>query len=143
MSVFASTPGGVDDETRWQSYISRIRARDPQALALLYDETSPVVFGLALRMLADPARAEETMLSMYQHVWDSPDACVGQKVLEALILQTRGRALERIRKDGKSVLLDTEAPPAPSGIEQTVDVFHGLTPDERQSMELAFFRGLS
>src|SRR5258708_6523195 len=100
MSVFASSQSGVGDENRWQGYLLRIRARDSQALAQLYDETSQVIFGLAVRMLEDPVAAEEVMLALYQRVWESPDSCSGEKVLESLILQTRGQALERIRQSG-------------------------------------------
>jgi RNA polymerase sigma-70 factor (ECF subfamily) len=42
---------------------------DQGALATLYDRTSRLVFGLALRVLRDRATAEEVVLDVYKQAW--------------------------------------------------------------------------
>jgi RNA polymerase sigma-70 factor (ECF subfamily) len=44
-------------------------AGDRRSFARLYDETSPSVFGILLRMLADRERAEEVAQEVYLQAW--------------------------------------------------------------------------
>ena len=43
--------------------MARVRARDPDAFKTLYDEFSRLVYGVALRVLADSAAAEDVTQS--------------------------------------------------------------------------------
>lgn len=47
----------------------RIAAGDETALALLYDRTSPLLFGLLLKMLRNKGAAETTLEAVYTEVW--------------------------------------------------------------------------
>ena len=49
----------IDDDQQLRGLIARIRARDDQALASLYDLTLGRVYGLILRVVRQPADAEE------------------------------------------------------------------------------------
>ncbi len=49
--------------------IKRIAAGDSAALLALYDRTNRIVYSVALRILGDPAAAEEVVLDVYTDVW--------------------------------------------------------------------------
>src|SRR3974390_2843400 len=89
--AFATTPAGVamisstvtvrgrtvmhnqsaNREQRHRSCLHRIRLKDSEALAQLYDDTANLLYSLAVRILSDTADAEEVVLDVYQHVWNS------------------------------------------------------------------------
>ncbi len=53
----------------WDHYAERIRSREEQALGELYDQTSKLVYSLALRILGNSADAEEIVCDVYAQVW--------------------------------------------------------------------------
>jgi RNA polymerase sigma-70 factor (ECF subfamily) len=153
------------NEERWRGYLERIRAKDSHSLAQLYDETSSILYGLALRMLTDPAEAEKVILKVYEQVWttDAFDTVHGG-VLAYLTALTRGCAVDRMRT-GALASAPREGSGAP-GIScagnisesesafQTVNTFERerklvqralqmLPSEQRVAVELAFFGGLT
>ena len=56
-------------EAAWKDYVRRCAASDAGALAKLYDESSSVVFAIALRMVGNEADAEEVMLDTFTQLW--------------------------------------------------------------------------
>src|ERR1035438_2673976 len=70
----AFEPAGAprtDLERTWRAYVQRIAAADQAALAALYDATNRLIYGMALRILGNPADAEEVTLDIYTQVWRS------------------------------------------------------------------------
>jgi len=49
--------------------MSRVALRDRQAFSRLYDQSSPKLFSIALRILRDKAEAEEALQEVYIKVW--------------------------------------------------------------------------
>jgi len=64
----SATPS--DDDQQLRGLIARICARDDQALASLYDLTLGRVYGLILRVVRQPADAEEVVCDLYMQVWE-------------------------------------------------------------------------
>src|SRR5689334_7065541 len=60
------------NEERWRVHLDGIRRGNSEASARLYDETCNILYGIALRVLNDPADADEVVLDVYQQVWKSP-----------------------------------------------------------------------
>ena len=52
--------------------MERVRSRDADAFELLYDRYHRVVYGVALRVLADAAAAEDVTQSVFLKLWSSP-----------------------------------------------------------------------
>jgi RNA polymerase sigma-70 factor (ECF subfamily) len=143
------------NEDRWRGYVDAMRAGATEPLAQLYDETSAVVFGLALRILDHRADAEEIVLDVYQQLWscrqsfDTEDTSVWGWLVD----RTRSRAIDRLRSTsgpGRGVTMRTSSPAAP--VQEAVfqderrlvlNALESLTPEQRQIIELSFFRGLS
>jgi RNA polymerase sigma factor (sigma-70 family) len=51
----------------------RLMARDPPALAEVYDQFSPAVFGVALRVTSDRSAAEDVTQSVFVELWRQPE----------------------------------------------------------------------
>jgi RNA polymerase sigma-70 factor, ECF subfamily len=56
---------GCDPATLLQA----VAAGDQAAMARLYDTTSALVYGLALRILSDASEAQDVTLEVYLQVW--------------------------------------------------------------------------
>lgn len=162
MGPAALPPSKVaQNEDRWRVHLDGIRLGNSESLARLYDETSAILYGLALRVLNDPADAEEVILDVYQQVWKSThtfDASRGS-VWGWLTVLTHSRAIDKLRRRGtrrtREVPLESgwEAPSgSPTPDSQSIfaqerglvrQALGTLAPEQREAIELAFFRGLT
>ncbi|MEX1244838.1 MAG: sigma factor [Thermoanaerobaculia bacterium] len=82
-----------------KAWIERSAAGDQGAFAALYDATSEVVFGVALRILCDRSEAEEVATDVFLQVWRDAarfDPSRGSPIAWLLLL-TRSRAIDRLR----------------------------------------------
>ncbi|MDX5363614.1 MAG: sigma-70 family RNA polymerase sigma factor [Pseudazoarcus pumilus] len=149
------------DEARLQAWISGIVARDESALAALYDAQVGRVFGLTLRIVRQPALAEEVTEDVFWQVWrQAPrfDASRGS-VLAWLMTIARSRALDALRRTTSPEVHDEAAVAAAAdadGGDDPLDLLgavdernrlhaalQGLDAQPRQLLALAFFRGLT
>ena len=141
--------------------LTRIAGGDEAALEALYDATSSRVHGLVLRILRNPAAAEEVTGDVFFQVWrQAPrfDPARGQPLAWILTI-ARSRALDQLRRDDPALLhpepatlLDAEphdeaGPQDLLGACQDNAVLHralaALDPLPRQLIALVFFRGLT
>lgn len=148
-------------ETEWMGYLERVSSGDEHALAAFYDETSTLVYGLAIRMLGSAEDSEEVTLDVYNQVWRKAatfDSSRGS-LLSWLVTLTRSRALDRIRartsRQRNLEPLPTErdladkatTPEQETALGQERRIVLGalgqLPPEQRRAIELAFFDGLS
>jgi RNA polymerase sigma-70 factor (ECF subfamily) len=148
-------------DKEWAYLIARVASGDQSALATLYDGTSRLVFGLVVRIVADPATAEEVALDVYTQIWRqaaSYDVTRGTP-LAWLLTIARSRAIDRLRS-GKQEQLRKEplesagaASTTDSNPEETTAVaerrtlvrsaLRELSADQREVIELAYYSGLS
>jgi RNA polymerase sigma-70 factor (ECF subfamily) len=148
-------------EQRWRGYLEEIAHARAEALGKLYRETVPILNGMALRLLGNPADAEEVVLEVYEQVWRSAAGYDSSRsrVLWWLSMLTRSRALDRLRSTRRRAAVEEpvaealdfesssplpEASVLDSERSQLVrTAIEGLSPDQRQAVELAFFSELS
>ncbi len=138
---------------------------EERAASDLYDRHGAVMYGLALRMVSEPADAEEVVLDAFAQAWRDAERFDTSRgsVLGWLTTIVRTRALDAIRARGRraklvetaSVRLDEPAAmsqgvPAPDRAvedsERSVAIGSALRalPDpQRRAIELAFFEGLT
>ncbi len=162
MRSYGSASVSVDTrDERLRACMRGIEARNPESLAKLYDNTSPMLYGLALRILNDPADAEEVVLDVYLEIWRTPVRFNAERgtVWALLNVMIRTRSIDRLRKTGtrRSRELPIENgydSPSPAPAPETQTIFEQerglilrametLTADQRQAIELAFFSGLT
>lgn len=140
--------------------VRRMAAGDGGAMAEFYDRTSANVYGLAMRILADPGLAQEVVLDVYAQVWQRAaefDAGRGT-VAGWLIMLTRSRAIDmrRARRrapitesldDAGELSSDSPTPEACSAAAErhrfVRRALTALNADARQAIELAYFGGLT
>ncbi len=146
-----------DDEIE-ESLLHRIAARDQQAMAELYDRTVRVLFSVALRLLGNREEAEDVMQDIYLQIWKKAfqfDRALGTPLHWAMRI-TRNRAIDRLRRRGRQERMKEELetdilmmPQAQSPELAETELAHvraivaNLPSDQRQSIELAFFGGMT
>jgi RNA polymerase sigma-70 factor (ECF subfamily) len=142
--------------------IPRIGKQDRPALEILYDLTVQRVYGLALRIVADAADAEEVCCDVYQQVWRTARQFNPRRgnALQWIMVITRTRALDcyRIRQRYRAQVHlsdgpDTYAGEATPAAELLLEQFETdsavraaiaqLSPEQQLLIGLAFFQGLS
>jgi RNA polymerase sigma-70 factor (ECF subfamily) len=139
----------------------RIAGGDESALAAFYDLTSRWVYGLALKILNDPASAEEATLDVYLQVWRTAASFAPERGSPEAWLQTvaRSRAIDRFRLgasrrrreepfqagfDRASGEVDPLAASAEAERGRLVAAaIQSLPPEQKRAIELAYFRGLT
>ncbi|MBI3250167.1 MAG: sigma-70 family RNA polymerase sigma factor [Deltaproteobacteria bacterium] len=156
-TVHLASPTGEPD---WIPLLQRIAQGDQTAVADLYDATSHMVFGLALRILSDRAIAEDVVVEVYSQVWGQAQTYDVQRgtPLSWLLTVTRSRAIDALRsrqRVQRAEPLDTvaDAPdgtPGPEEISSTAErrrvisqALASLSPDQRQVIEMAYYSDLS
>ena len=141
-------------EREWRELVAAIAAGDQLALRVLYERSHRLVFTLTMRILGNPASAEEVTLDVFHDVWRRASTydATGGSVLGWIMNQARSRAIDRLRFEGRKkrtqagindpplVAMTTER--AAEDAEQTHALqraLEALTPDERNAIEAAYF----
>ncbi len=75
--------------------VRRLKARDFSALELFFERYHRLVYGVALRILDQPAGAENLTHAVFLDVWKSPDSVPEHDLAGWLAEITRSRALRR------------------------------------------------
>ncbi len=152
--------------------LSRLLARaglgDRAAFATLYDRTSSHLFAVVLRINRDRGQAEDVLQEVYVNVWRAArtfDAAQSQP-LTWLTSIARNRAIDSLRRaatqpqvqinhtldEEDSDVYDTMADPASGPLEmlsrasearELTHCMDGLSAQQRQSVALAFYDGLT
>ena len=126
-------------------------------MAVLYDRYGGLMYGLGLKMLSDPAQAEDLLHDAFVEAWgavNSYDPARGS-VRAWLVTRMRSRALDRLRKrsrskeelgerfetfDGVSELSDPSAAPDQALVREALQ---SLPEAQRAVLELGYFQGCS
>jgi RNA polymerase sigma-70 factor (ECF subfamily) len=137
----------------------RLTAGDEHALRELYRAHAPAVFGLASRVLRDPAAAEDIVQEVFVRLWERPDTYDPDRgrLRSYLLAMTHSRAVERVRAEDSQRRRLAAAQHEPTNpdddpghdLEVRVAgsaVRHALAelpPEQRAPIEMAYFGGLS
>src|SRR5690348_6107965 len=84
--------------------------RDPDALAMLYDQYGGIAFGLTLRMVADPGAAEEVVQEAFFNVWRNAPSYDGSRgsVRNWILSIVHNQAIDRMRRLRSRQRLDSQ-----------------------------------
>ena len=134
-------------------------AGSQDALAELYDRYAPLAYGVALRVLGDPARAEDVVQEAFLKIWNGASTFDAQRgslrtwlltaVRNRSIDYLRGRAAhERREQELVPELVEAGARTDPwrevsLSLERTAvrEALTSIPAEQRQAVELAFFGG--
>ena len=138
-----------------------VAARDNVAFQELYTRHSPMLIGLAIKILSDRVEAEDVLQETFVQVWKTAATFDDQrgKPLAWFIMLARSRAIDRLRsRSTRGRLTDsvrkeetqftTTTTPADDAVaseaQQSVrDALGKLPDDQRVPIEMAYFGGLT
>jgi len=132
--------------------LKKIQDGDKSALAILYDKTSPLLFGLVLRTLGNRALAEEALLDVYTHIWRHAASYDPRLLpLEWMTAIARARAVAKMhwsKQDRKKRELSARGPDSPMTVapeQQKIarDAMGSLAPTQREIIDWIYYSGLS
>ena len=154
----------TERSARLAALLARVALADQRAFATLYGQTSAHLYAVALRIVRDPAAAEDILQEAYVSVWHHAgryDAARSQPItwMTAIV---RNRCLDQMRRrdldtvsltpiddDAPAFDIRDEGPAPPELLLQGADAsavracVETLEAGPRQAIALAFFQGLS
>lgn len=135
--------------------LDRVRVGDQGAMTEVFDRYSTVVYSVALRVLRDQGQAEDVVQEVFLQIWKNASSFVQDRgSLGAwLVVIARNRAIDHLRRrkpadSVEDVVLASSIDVASEAernnlMERVRSVLDTLPREQQQSMQLAFFEGLS
>jgi len=132
-----------------------VQKGDEAAMALLYDRYSKVVYSVALRVLRDPASAEDVLQEIFMQIWRNPDGFTATRGSLGgwLSVVSRNRSIDMLRRKRPTEQVDDMQLASPynlgdeaernSMMEKARSVIFLLPTEQRKTLEMAFFDGLT
>ncbi|MEA5574626.1 sigma-70 family RNA polymerase sigma factor [Calothrix sp. UHCC 0171] len=150
---------GLTDVTDEALFVA-LKNGDASALSVLFNRHGRLVYGLALKILANPQEAEDLTQEIFLTLWrkasTNPDC---RFFVRYLITITRSRAIDKIRARTRQLKLvekvgtmSNDTTPEPTPVEQVSNAersqrvnhaLHQLPDKQRRVIELAYNQGLS
>jgi RNA polymerase sigma-70 factor (ECF subfamily) len=124
-------------------------------MASLFDRYSKVVYSVALRVLRDPASAEDVLQEIFMQIWRNPDGFVATRGSLGgwLAVVSRNRSIDALRRKRPSEQVDDMALASPYNLADEAErnsmmarargVIQLLSTEQRKTLEMAFFDGLT
>jgi len=150
----------LDDEVLMQ----RLADRDLQAFRTLYGRYANLAYSTAVRVVRDPQIAEDMVQEIFVRIWRKPDSYTASRGRFATWLTsvTRNRAVDEIRSRNRRYRHETSSPeeqerefPGPETDDPALTAeladqrrlilaaLSGLPDEQRRTIELAYFGGLT
>lgn len=149
--VNTPSPSTQDDG----ALLALVQRGDEYAMASLFDRYSKVVYSVALRVLRDPAAAEDVLQEVFMQIWRSPDGFVATRGSLGgwLAVVARNRSIDKLRRKRPTESIEEIAIASNYNlaneaerdmmIERVRGVIQLLPMEQRKTLEMAFFDGLT
>ena len=137
------------------SLLSLVQSGDEHAMASLFDRYSKVVYSVALRVLRDPASAEDVLQEIFMQIWRNPDSFSAARGSLGgwLAVVSRNRSIDALRRKRPTDSVDDVVLASPynladeaernSMMERARGVIATLPAEQRKTLEMAFYDGLT
>jgi RNA polymerase sigma-70 factor (ECF subfamily) len=147
-----SPPPSAQDDA---ALLSLVQKGDEGAMASLFDRYSKVVYSVALRVLRDPASAEDVLQEVFMQIWRNPNGFIATRGSLGgwLAVVARNRSIDALRRKRPSEQVDDMALASNynlaneaernSLMEKARGVIRLLPMEQRKTLEMAFFDGLT
>ena len=154
-SAPATREGRASNSMPDEALLDRVRLKNQDAMTEIFDRYSGLVYSVALRVLQDAECAKDVVQETFFRLWENPGAFTsGRGSLAAwLAVSGRNRAVDMLRRRKPSTPADEVV--LASTIDFALETERGivmqkvrahlekLPRDQQESLELAFFEGLS
>lgn len=147
-----SPPPSSEDDA---ALLRRVRRGEETAMAALFDRYSKVVYSVALRVLRDPAAAEDVLQEVFMQIWRNPDGFEATRGSLGgwLAVVSRNRSIDALRRKRPVDQIDDLALASnynlaneaerDSMMEKARGIILHLPIEQRKTLEMAFFDGLT
>jgi RNA polymerase sigma factor (sigma-70 family) len=140
-----------------EALVALAARKDDLALAELYDRFGHAAYGLALRIVRDPALAEDAVQEAFLTLWRSASRFVPERAKASTWILTlvHRRAVDLVRREQPRRAEPIEAAPQPSStltedeawlrLQRTrvQEALRQLPDQQREALELAYFGGFT
>jgi RNA polymerase sigma-70 factor (ECF subfamily) len=135
--------------------LGKVQRGDELAMAALYDRYSKIVYSVALRVLRDPASAEDVLQEIFMQVWRSPAKFIATRGTLGgwLAVVTRNRSIDKLRRKRPTEQVEEMQLASSCNLADEAErnvmmerarvVILQLPPEQRKTLEMAFFDGLT
>ncbi|MDI6765420.1 MAG: sigma-70 family RNA polymerase sigma factor [Bacteroidota bacterium] len=136
--------------------LERIKQAEETALAELYDQYSPVLYGIAMRVLRSISDAEDILQDVFLQLWNKPDSyqSFGISIGSWLVINTRSRAVAKMLSKGvrhqphqidlnNITFFSAEHLPQNEFQSKVIDAFKKITPDQQRILTLICHEGFT
>ncbi len=153
---------GAPGKTSDRVLLGRVATGDVQALRHVYDEYAPRAMAIARRILRNVEEAEDIVQETFLELWRRAPQFDGRRggLCAWIVTIARSRAIDRLRSantagrvvDEASATPDVHPTAPPSPVVETerriteskvADALATLPPEQRRTIQLAYFDGLS
>jgi RNA polymerase sigma-70 factor (ECF subfamily) len=150
--VLNTPPSSAEDDS---VLLARVQRGDEQAMASLFDRYSKVVYSVALRVLRDPAAAEDVLQEIFMQVWRKPEGFSATRGSLGgwLAVVARNRSIDYLRRRRPTEAVEDVALASPYNLgeesernlmtEKARSLIVQLPQEQRKTLEMAFFDGLT
>jgi RNA polymerase sigma-70 factor (ECF subfamily) len=140
-----------------EALVALVARADEEALAELYDRFGRVAYGLALRIVRDPALAEDAVQEAFLAVWRSARRFVAERAKASTWIMTlvHRRAVDVVRREQARRAEPLELAPQPDARAtdeeawlrlvrtRVQDALRRLPDQQREALELAYYGGFT
>lgn len=152
MGAASVSPQSMLDDS---ALLALVHRGDEFAMASLFDRYSKVVYSVALRVLRDPSSAEDILQEIFMQIWRNPDGFIATRGSLGgwLAVVSRNRSIDALRRKRPTEQVDDMAIASPYNLaneaernfmmEKARTVIHLLPTEQRKTLEMAFFDGLT
>jgi RNA polymerase sigma-70 factor (ECF subfamily) len=135
--------------------LARVIRGDERAMAVLFDRYSKIVYSVSLRVLRDTASAEDVMQEIFMQIWRNPNSFVATKGSLGgwLSVVSRNRSIDLLRRKKPSEQVEelnlasafdlADDSERNLLMERARAAVVKLPPEQRKTLEMAFFDGLT
>lgn len=152
MGLVNAPPPSTQDDA---SLLAQVQRGDEQAMAALFDRYSKIVYSVALRVLRDPAAAEDVLQEIFMQIWRNPTSFIATRGSLGgwLAVVSRNRSIDALRRKRPTEQVEEMALASNynladeaernSLMEKARGIIHLLPVEQRKTLEMAFFDGLT
>ena len=135
--------------------LTQIQQGDERAMAVLFDRYSKIVYSVSLRVLRDAASAEDVLQEIFMQIWRNPSSFVAARGSLGgwLSVVARNRSIDTLRRKRPSEQVEEMNLPSACNLadeaernllmEKARAAVILLPPEQRKTLEMAFFDGLT
>jgi RNA polymerase sigma-70 factor (ECF subfamily) len=147
----------MTSELSERQLVDGLRASSRDALAAAYDAYGAIAYGLALKLLASRSEAEDVVQESFLALWRQAERIDPERGLRSYLLSiVHNRCVDLIRRRTRrpEAELDPQAPVSATDNPESEAIallegaavrsaMDALSPDQRQTVELVYFGGLT